>query len=121
MLPEDDNHQRIGTELATIDGITYVSLPDGAVLPAEQPKEIASTIEILAVPLTDGLRSAICGSSPHVKLINVRVVDKIRARYTVEDEIKLLRTGPSTATTDWNTYVEECRAWGRDQKSALGL
>jgi len=32
------------TELATIGGVTYVSIPDGAVLPSDQPAEIAGTI-----------------------------------------------------------------------------
>lgn len=32
-LPEDATHSPLGTELATLaDGLTYVSLPDGAVL-----------------------------------------------------------------------------------------
>lgn len=30
-LPEDVSMQRIGTELATINGVTYVSLPDNTV------------------------------------------------------------------------------------------
>ena len=121
LLPEDDNRQRLGTELATVDGFTYVSIPDGAVLPADQPKEIASTVEVLSMPLADDLRYSICLASPHVKLIDIRVVEKIRARYAIEDEIKLLRTGPSDSFNQWNAYVEECRAWGRAEKAALGL
>lgn len=115
-LPEDENHQRIGTELATIDGITYVHLPDTAELP-EQPIEI----DVAPVELTDGLRNAIKSASPHVRLINQRVEDRIRDRYSVSDEIKLLRIAPSPETAAWNDYVEGCRQWGREQKAALGL
>lgn len=115
-LPEGPNHQRIGTELATIDGVTYVHLPDTAELP-EQPIEI----DVAPVMLTDDLRDAIKAASPHVRLINQRVEDKIRERYSVSDEIKLLRIAPSDETAAWNEYVEDCRQWGRECRAALGL
>jgi len=50
-----------------------------------------------------------------------QVVEQIRARYSVDDEIKLLRIAPSEETSAWNAYVEDCRAWGRAKKAALGL
>lgn len=53
--------------------------------------------------------------------INRRVVEMIREHYTVDDEIKLLRTAPSPEFELWNAYVEDCREWGRQQKRALGL
>jgi hypothetical protein len=37
------------------------------------------------------------------------------------DEIKLLRTAPSPEMQAYDAYAEECRAWGRAQKAALGL
>jgi hypothetical protein len=118
-LPYNDSHERQGTELATIDGITYVSLPDGAVLPSAQPEQIAASIT--AVTLTDTLRDQIKVASPHVALINQRVVEAIRERYSVDDEIKMLRLAPSDQATAYNAYAEECRAWGRQQKALLGL
>jgi hypothetical protein len=118
-LPEDSAHQRLGTELATIEGVTYVSLPDGATLPAEQPQEIAESIS--AVTLTDALRDAIKAASPHVRLINERVREAIAERYSFADEIKLLRIAPSPECVAYNAYAEECRAWGRDEKANLGL
>lgn len=116
VFPADDNHQRVGTELATIAGTTYFSLPDGTELP-DQPTEIT----IIPIELTDALRDAIKAASPHVRLINQRVDERIRERYSVSDEIKLLRIAPSEETSAWNDYVEECRAWGREQKAMLGL
>lgn len=116
VLPEGENHQRIGTELATIDGTTYVYLPDTAELP-EQPIEI----DVVPVELTDALREAIKAASPHVRLINQRVEDRIRQRYSASDEIKMLRIAPSAETSAWNDYVEDCRGWGREQKAAIGL
>lgn len=115
-LPEGDNNQRIGTELATIDGVTYVSLPEGAVLPA-QPEEITVT----PVTLTPDLKASISDVSPHVRLIRQLVSEKIAERYTTGDEIKLIRTAPSAEFEAYNAYAEDCRAWGREQKALLGL
>lgn len=99
--------------------MTYVSLPDGAVLPAEQPAEISASIA--TVTLTDALRDAIKGASPHVRLINERVQEAIAERYSYADEIKLLRTAPSPEMAAYNAYAEDCRAWGRNEKASLGL
>lgn len=119
-LPEDDvTHSPIGTELATIDGVSYVSLPDGVTLPPDQPPKIAASIQV--VTLTVELRDAIKVASPHCQLINARVIEQIRTRYSHDDEIKLLRLAPSPETVAWNTWVEECRAWGRAEKARLGL
>jgi hypothetical protein len=104
------------TELCTIDGVTYVSVPDSITLP-EQPEQI--TVE--EVVLTDELKAAIKSESPHVQLINDRVVNRIRERYSVNDELKFLRIGLSEESTAYNDYVEECRAWGRGEKEKLGL
>ncbi len=119
-LPEDPaTHSPIGTELATIDGVTYISLPDAATLPTDQPAEIATSIQ--TVTMTPELRDAIKAASPHYRLINTRVTEQIRTRYSADDEIKCLRIAPSAETDAWNAWVEECRAWGRAEKSALGL
>jgi len=120
-LPAGDDHHPIGTELATLpDGLTYVCLPDGITLPIDQPEEIASSIinpAILAPELVAELKAA----SPHIRLINQRVADAIAERYTTADEIKLLRTAPSTEFNTYNAFVEDCRAWGRAEKAKLGL
>lgn len=91
-------------------------MPDTAELP-DQPVEI----DVAPVTLTDALRDQIKAASPHVRLINQQVEDKIRERYSLGDEIKLLRIAPSDETAAWNEYVEDCRQWGREQKAALGL
>ena len=104
------------TELCTIDGITYVSVPDSIILPA-QPEQI--TVE--EVELTDELKESIKSASPHVQLINDRVVSKIREVYSLNDEIKMIRLSPSAESTAYNEYVESCRDWGRVAKANLGL
>ncbi len=118
-LPEGANHQRLGQEIATVDGITYVSLPDGATLPTDQPAEIAASIQ--TVTLSEPLREAIKAASPQVRVINAMVTEKIAAQYSLADEIKLLRTAPSAEFEAYNLHAEACRGWGRAQKAALGL
>lgn len=121
-LPESAPGQRQGQEVATLaDGRTIVSLPDGATLPAQQPAQIVASIETLPNPLPDSVRDEIRAASPQVAHIQRRVVERIRARYSVDDEIKLLRIAPSPETAAWNDYVEDCRQWGRQQRAALGL
>jgi hypothetical protein len=115
-LPEGDSHQRLGTELATIDGTTYVYIPDSAALPL-QPPEISPQ----AVVLSDDLATSIKAHSPHIRLINQRIVELIRQRYNIDDEIKMQRLAPSDESKAYNTYVEECRNWGRMEKSKLGV
>lgn len=57
--------------------------------------------------------------SARYALVNQQVVNMIREKYSAEDEIKLLRIAPSEQTTEWNNYVEECRAWGKQQKDQI--
>jgi hypothetical protein len=70
------------TELCTIDGITYLSVPDGVTLP-DQPPEI----ELTPVTLSPELREQIKAASPHAQLISERMIQKIRAQYSVDDEM----------------------------------
>lgn len=131
-LPENNDHQPVGTELATIDNITYISLPDGAILPMNQPEEIASTIKTES--LTEQLRTQLKAFSPHCQLIAQRVIEQIRDRYSVDDEAYFSRigigaalniyefeSGESDALLQFGNYVEQCRQWGRDQRALLGL
>lgn len=118
-LPEGDRGQAVGTEVATVDEVTYVSLPDGVTLPTNQPDEIAASVKV--VTLDAVLRETIANASPQVRMIRQHVAAKIADRYSVGDEIKLLRTAPSAEYEQYNAYAEDCRAWGRTQKEVLGL
>lgn len=104
-----------------MDGRTVVALLDGFELPANQPAAIAASIEVLPQPLPADLRDAIKQASPHVRLINARVTDAIAQRYSISDELKLMRTAPSLEMDAYNAYAEDCRAWGRAEKAQLGL
>jgi len=103
-------------ELAEVEGWYYVSVPATAQLP-EQPIEI----EWQPVTLDAALKASIMANSRAVQLINQGVVDQIRALYSVDDELKLLRTAPSAEFEAYNAHAEDCRSWGRAEKQNLGL
>lgn len=122
----------MGDELVTIGGVTYCYLPDGAPLPADQPAEIAASIQ--AVTLTDALRESIKAASPHVRLIAARMQEKIRAAYPLEEELYLariavgalrgtyiLQAGESERLGAYQALVESVREWGRAERAKLGL
>jgi hypothetical protein len=131
-LPESNANSPLGTELATIDGLTYVSIPDDQVLPTNQYDEISESIT--EVTMTDTLKEAIRLVSPHTQLIAQRIIETIRSNYTIDDEMYFARIGvgasmglyvPSAQElqemTVFGEFVEATRQWGRDQRALLGL
>ena len=108
------------TELCELDGWTYVSVPDAIALPA-QPEIVAATLEAVDLVARPELRAAIVAASPACRSIRGRVVERIRAAYSIDDEFKMLRLAPSAETAAYNDHVEACRAWGRAELAALGV
>lgn len=53
--------------------------------------------------------------------INQRVCEMIAEQYSIQDEIKLIRTAPSHEFDVYNEHAEACRQWGREQKALLGV
>jgi hypothetical protein len=134
-LPSGNGQDRAGQELCTLpDGRTVVALFDGRELPKNQHETIQTSIETLPAPLPDDLKAAIREASPHIRLINAQMQDRIRARYTAEDEMKFSRIGTGQALgmykmTDseklalgeFGAYLEECRQWAKNERSKLGV
>lgn len=129
LLPSSPSPGDCCTELCTLDGITYVSVPDGLTLPA-QPSEIKAT----KPTLTPEIKERIKASSPHVALIYERTEAIIRQKYTASDEAKFARIGVGAALGAYTfgageqdellafgAHCEAARQWGRDQRAALGL
>jgi hypothetical protein len=106
------------TELCTIGDETYVHVPDDLVLP-EQAFNIDVTME--AVTLTGELKAEIKALSPHVKLINARVVEKIREKYSQDDELKAAHAAGSPFAVEFLAYRDQCIAWGNAEKAKIGL
>ena len=118
-----------GIELCTLDGLTYVSIPDDATLP-EQHQEITLTPVIVDY----GLRERIKSSSRACQLINEAMQQRIRAQYSVEDEQYFARIGVGAALgaytfqpgeqealLGFGAFVEEVRQWGRERRAEIGL
>jgi hypothetical protein len=133
-LPQAEGQERTGQELCQLaDGRTIVVLFDGYTLPANQHPDIAQSVEHLS-PLPDDLKNAIREASPHVRLINQRMQDMVRAKYSAEDEMKFSRLGVGQSLGMYNMtdvekrdmaafgiYLEECRQWAKNERSKLGV
>ena len=117
------------TELCTLDGTTYVAVPDGLTLPAQPPE-----LTVTPVVLTDELKAQIKAASPHVQLIYERTEALIRSKYSISDEAKFARIGVGAALgvyafglgeqdelMAFGAFVEAAREWGRNERAALGL
>ena len=128
-LPYEMDSENQCTELCTLDGITYVSVPDSVTLP-DQPTELTIT----QATITPELRDQIKAASPHVALIAKRMEQRIRERYSLSDEQFFSRIGVGAAlgayTFDpgeqdellaFGAWVEAARQWGRDERAKLGL
>ena len=128
-LPYEMDGENQCTELCTLDGVTYVSVPDSVTLP-DQPTELTIT----EATITSELRDQIKAASPHVALIAKRTEQRIRERYSLSDEQFFSRIGVGAALGAYTfapgeqdellafgAYVEAARQWGRDERAKLGL
>lgn len=77
--PLDKDGNALTTELATLDGVTYVALPDGATLPV-QPEGIM----ISNVTLTPELTQQLIVASPHAQLVQQRQAERAENGETPE-------------------------------------
>lgn len=129
--PENNNEELRVTELCTIGEYTYVHRPDDVEMP-EQSFEVDSSLETVA--LTNELKEKIKALSPHVQLSYQRLQDRIRSKYSVEDEQYFTRisVGALSGTyimqddepgliAEYQVWVEESREIARLERVALGL
>jgi hypothetical protein len=114
-------------ELATLDGWTYVSVPD--VLPP-QSAEIEQTLD--AVDPDDDLKAQIAAASPIVQHIRHKAAAQIQAVLPLADELKLIRDEiaaiqqslslkPGKAYAEADAKVQFVRDWSNQEKTKLGL
>ena len=112
------------TPLVTVGDKIYVTIETDAG-PKLAEKTAKGTVEISGVNYTAAemhkIKKQVKANTPAIEEINIAVVTKIREKYSMDDEIKMLRLAPSPETTEWNDYVEDCRQWGREEKAKLGL
>lgn len=112
---------RFWRELATIEGVTYAVTEGAGLTLPDQPLEVASTVQVLTLPLDPTLAASIRAASPIARAIDDLVVAKIREFYSINDEIKLLRAGAGAEYSAWVAHAESCRSWGSAQKALHGL
>lgn len=105
-------------ELCEINGLTYVSIPDAAKVATQD-----AAIDAKEVTPNAAQKTALRAKSYVVKFIKQQVRDRIREKYDLDDELKLLRLRDKDATawTAFETYVEECRSWGETEIAKLGI
>ena len=128
-LPYEMDSENQCTELCTLEGVTYVSVPDSVTLP-DQPAELTIT----EATITPELRDQIKAASPHVALIAKRMEMRISSKYSLSDEQYFARIGVGAALGAYTfapgeqdellafgAYVEAARQWGRDERAKLGL
>lgn len=113
-------------EVATYDGYAYVVI-DGT---PDQPEGVV----LEPVAMTETLRASLKAASPQAQLTARLVVERIRERYTLDEELYLARISIGELRGSYSMdaaefeqirayqdYVEQCRAWGRQQYALLGL
>lgn len=128
-LPYEMDSENQCTELCTLEGVTYVSVPDSVTLP-DQPAELTIT----EATITPELREQIKAASPHCALIAERMEMRIRSKYSLSDEAYFARIGVGAALgvyqfepgeqdemLAFGAWVESARQWGRDERAKLGL
>jgi hypothetical protein len=128
------------SELCTIDDLTYVSVPDGAILPM-QSTQVQKTLK--EIVLSEELRDKIKVASVHYKLIEERLndilpimkpedgryfmlsfdsvkMDAEKVKYGIADVLNVKEAlKPHIKNTAG--YVQEIEQWGSDRKGCLGL
>lgn len=128
-LPYEMGSENQCTELCTLEGVTYVSVPDSVTLP-DQPAELTIT----ETTITPELREQIKAASPHCALIAERMEARIRSKYSLSDEAYFARIGVGAALgvyqfepgeqdemLAFGAWVESARQWGHDERAKLGL
>lgn len=136
VLPNSADGQPVAQELATLpDGRTVVALFDGFDIdPAAQHAEVVDSIEQLPQPLPDELRNQIREASPHAQLIAKRLIERIRAKYSQDDEAYLTRiscgqalgtyqmtAGEVAMLQDYQATAEGARQWAKQEREKLGI
>ena len=105
-------------ELGEIDGITYVAVPDGYVLP-RQPKQIADSIK--EVSPDSEIIAKLADAFPVINLTKRRMAGLEPAvRYSKQDELtlKMIESVVAPVVKDAKSitlteYVDACRVWDK--------
>lgn len=112
VYPDTSGEQYIA-DLGVFDGKRYLALSAGVAF-AKQAKGIS----VKKADLTNAdLQKYLKAESPPARQIDAETQMKIREKYSLEDELKALRTKDE----EYEAYIAEVVAEGRARKEALGL
>lgn len=113
------------------DGVVIIDRDTG--LPVPTLAQGLTRVQLDAAPVRTA-DTVLDSASPHCKLIAQRMVEQIRAAYSIDDEMYFARIGVGAATgmyqpssdelqamTVFGEFVESVRQWGRQQRAELGL
>lgn len=113
VFPNTSGDQYVA-DLGVYEGKQYLALSEGVAFP-KQPR---GGVPVKEADLKDeGLQKYLKTECPPARQIDMETQLKIRERYSLESELKALRT----KDMEYEAYVDSVVAEGRDKKTALGL
>ena len=121
-LPENAIIHLSNDQLEEFDNYQYVAF-EGEI--PEQPEGIVLEEVVLNTELKERLRKY----SSHWKRYKERIVEKIREKYSIDDELNIINTkNLATKTTDdkskiseYNNYVKSIKDYYANYKASLGI
>ena len=124
-----NDNEATATQLCQIDGWSYVSIPDLATIP-EQHNEIQYQVAVIDELLAEQIKN----ESRVFQLIDKRFKDKVRAKYSIDDELYFarinigaltnrytMRAGESDEVDAFGVYVENARDEAKQERAVLGF
>lgn len=112
VYPDTSGEQYVA-DLGIFDGKRYLALSEGVAFPKQAKGVSVKKADLTNTDLLKYLKS----ESPPARQIDAETQIKIRERYSLEDELKALRTKDE----EYETFISEVVAAGREKKKALGL
>lgn len=121
-LPENAIIHLSNDQLEEFDNYQYVAFEEKA---PEQPKGIILEEVVLTAELKEKLRK----NSSHWQRYKERVIEKIREKYSLDDELNIIHTrNLGTKTTDdkakiseYDNYVQSVKDYYAKYKANLGI
>jgi hypothetical protein len=121
------NPSQVNQELCTVAGVTYHFVE------GELPEQTGIT-DLAEATVGQPLKATIRAHSSAIQRIDAQVVDLIRSRYSIDEELYLARIaigsqaglytlepGEGEAIQAFGDWAEECRQWGRAERAKFGL
>jgi len=121
-LPENAIIHLSSDQLVNFDNYQYVAF-EGDI--PEQPKGIKLEEVVLTAELKEKLRKY----SSHWKRYKERIIDKIREKYSIDDELNIIHTKnlatktteDKTKITEYDEYVKSVKDYYAKYKANLGI